>query len=95
MAVKGEQNYLEKSTGFPGGDNVIKVGPALFLGWRRVAQALRGPESFPRTEHRQGKIAPCPFRPQAGTFLGPGGRPDSELHTPRLQPRPLLHEADI
>lgn len=52
MAVKGEQNYLEKTAGFPGGDNVIKVGPALFLGWRSLAPALQGPESFPRIEHR-------------------------------------------
>lgn len=82
MAVKGEQNYLEKTAGFPGGDNVIKVGPALFLGWRSLAPALQGPESFPRIEHRRGKIATCPRCPQASTFSGPGGRPNSEPHIP-------------
>lgn len=53
MAVKGKKNYLEKNTGFPGGDNVIKMEPALFLGWRGLAQAHRGPERPPRAQKRE------------------------------------------
>lgn len=67
MAVKGEQNYLEKNTGFPGGDNVIKMEPALFQEWRSLAPALRGPESLPRAQKREDR-----HLPPLSTVSGPG-----------------------